>query len=508
MKTPLALIITCVTTALAAQQPGDLDSTFGINGLVLTDFGSSDESIRGLAIQPDGKIVAGGISNLGGTDDFGLGRYDSNGALDSSFSGDGLLTTPFGITIDQAHAVAIQADGRIVAAGSTYDGAQYDFALARYDSTGTVDGTFGTGGKVITDFGLSLTDRAYAVAIQPDGRIVLAGYYNLDFAVARFNTDGSLDNSFSGDGKVTTDFGVGYDEANSMTLQPDGKIVVAGGASNGSNEDFAIARFNADGTLDNSFDSDGRVTKAFGANDDHGFAVAVQSDGRIVVAGYSHNGADADFALARYNTDGSLDSSFSSDGQLTCDFAAGDDHAHAIAIQSDGGILVVGFSSGDFALARYDISGTPDSTFSVDGKLTSDFGFSEYGYAARIQADGKIIVAGMSHNGSYTDFALARYLSGLNVGVVEFSKENSAPLIYPNPITETAILEYALTNEETITIQLTDIQGRTLTTIVDSEQQSAGEHQQPITLPQSLPAGNYVIIISSPKGRMSVQVVK
>jgi uncharacterized delta-60 repeat protein len=212
-----------------------------------------------------------------------------------------------------------------------------------------LDTTFDSDGKVTTDFGAA--EDASAVAIQPDGRIVAAGEsqggFGRDFALARYNVDGSLDTSFDSDGKVTTDFGV-LDAASDVAIQPDGRIVAAGNSGGfGFSRDFALARYNRDGSLDTSFDSDGKVTTDFGGSE-VATAVAVHPDGRCVAAG----GSDEDFALAGYKVDGSLDTSFDSDGKVTTDFG-GFEFASDVAIQPDGRIVAAGNSGGDFALARY-----------------------------------------------------------------------------------------------------------------------------------------------------------
>jgi uncharacterized delta-60 repeat protein len=191
---------------------------------------------------------------------------------------------------------------------------------------------------------------------------VVAGYSwngsNDDVALVRYNADGSLDTGFDGDGKVTTAIGTGYDEGYSVIQQADGKLVVAGTSYNGSNNDFALVRYNADGALDTGFDGDGKVTTAIGGGDDVGYSVIQQADGKLVVAGYSHNGSDSDVALVRYNADGSLDTGFDGDGKVTTAIGAGDDYGRSVIQQADGKLVVAGHSSNgnnyDVALVRYD----------------------------------------------------------------------------------------------------------------------------------------------------------
>ncbi len=362
------------------------------------NVGGAAGGAQAVAIQADGKIVVAGYSN----NDFTLARYNSDGTLDSTFGG-GIVTTDFGGSTDNGYAVAIQADGMIVVAGTSNN----NFAMARYTITGTLDSTFNTTGMVTTDFGS--TDIGWAVAIQTDGKIVVAGESNNNFALARYNSDGSLDTtSFGTLGKVTTDFGmndIGY----ALVVQADGNIVVAGQ----SGLDFALARYTITGTLDSSFDGDGKVTTNIGTNDDIGYAVALQADGKIVVAGDSWNGGNYDFALARYNSNGTLDTTFDTDGKVTTAIGS-ENWSEAVAIQADGKIVVAGEGNFNFALARYNSDGTLDNTFGSGGTVTTSFWGNDYGNATAVQADGKIVVAGNSLNLGDYYFDLARYWGDAN----------------------------------------------------------------------------------------------
>jgi uncharacterized delta-60 repeat protein len=393
---------------------GALDPTFGNNGVVKNNilnntlFGANQIG-RSMVIQPDGKIIVIGDGDLGC---YYLARYNTDGSLDGTFGVGGKILTSV-----PAMAVTLLADGKILVAGTWSNGGaeDADFSLARYNPDGSMDFTFGVNGMVLTDFNNSSSDSAYAMAVQSDGKIVVAGntYYNngYDFALARYNTDGSLDTSFDGDGKVITNFGSSYmDCIRSMSIQSDEKIVVAGYTTN-NDYDIALARYNTDGSLDTSFDGDGKLTMDFGDGNDCASAVAIQSSGKIVVAGYSYTTGGYNFALVRYNTNGSLDSSFYGSGTVITDFG-GSDCAYAMAIQPDGKIVVAGYTSSgsDFALARYDTNGAPDTSFGSGGKLTTNFGNNDYAYAMAIQSDGKIVVAGYTTNNvNNYDFALARY---------------------------------------------------------------------------------------------------
>jgi uncharacterized delta-60 repeat protein len=400
--------------ALARYNPdGSLDTSFSGDGKQTTDFGG-DDGATGVALQSDGKIVVGGRALGGG--DFALARYNTDGSPDVSFSGNGTQTTDFGFS-EFANAVALQGDGKIVAVGFTGAGSGGDFALARYDSNGSLDPSFSGDGRQTTDF--TERDEAKGVALQGDGKILAVGGSGGifgDFALARYNPNGSLDPGFSGDGKQTTNFG-DRDEANGVALQANGKIVTVGiGSPTGG--DFALARYNPDGSLDPSFSGDGKQDETdFGGDSDEANGVALQG-AKIIAVGFGGDGGnDGDFALARYNSDGSLDTNFSRDGKQTTNFG-GDDGATGVALQGDGKIVAVGATGGggggDFALARYNPNGTLDTSFSGDGKQTTDFGDLDGATGVALQGNGKIVVVGVTGQedpgGSNSgDFALARY---------------------------------------------------------------------------------------------------
>jgi uncharacterized delta-60 repeat protein len=386
--------------AVALAAPGDLDPSFGSGGTVITSFGGTDVA-SAVVIQPDGKLVVAGRTNIAGNTVFALARYNPNGSLDPAFGTGGLVTTDFGST-DQALAVALQADGKIVTAGRRGS----DVIVARHNANGSQDTLFGSNGRVITNFGA--TDQALALVLQPDGKIVVAGRTNkpapngnFDFALARYEAAGTLDLTFGTAGLVTTDFGGSVDRAFAMALQPDGKLVVAGD----SDANFALARYNSNGSLDASFGSGGKVITTFGGTD-QASAVILQPDGKIVVAGQTDTGISIDFALARYMPDGSLDGAFGSGGRVTTNFTGTpDDLGSAVALQSDGKIVVGGTSNDNFALARYTPEGILDSTFGTAGTVTTNLGGTDQLHALALQPDGAIVAVGESAD----RFALVRY---------------------------------------------------------------------------------------------------
>jgi uncharacterized delta-60 repeat protein len=423
-----ALLLAVSPFNFAIADPGDLDQGFGSGGKVITTFPGQLESLGGayaVGLQADGKIVAAGWSfpsAPGSHGRFALARYNVDGSLDTSFGTGGKVRTGFGSANAIARALALQADGKIVAAGTP------GFSLARYKTDGTLDGDFGVSGTISGNVGLG--SDAFALSLQPDGKLVVAGYSvssgsTTDFAVARYTIRGGLDDSFGRGGVATSDL-LPFDQAFAVAVQPDGKILAAGRASADVNFGpslFALARYNPDGSPDVSFGQVGKVTTAFGSGAfDRVSAMALQSDGKIVVAGITetnvYNGASA-FTVARYNPDGSLDNAFGTAGKAITTFPKDSgiksDAALSLAVQPDGRIVVGGHATsglGEFALARYNPDGSPDVGFGNAGTVNTAFSASAGSirvgngfYGLALQPDGKIVAAGVFSGA----FALARY---------------------------------------------------------------------------------------------------
>jgi uncharacterized delta-60 repeat protein len=416
----VAMAIACAGFApQALADEGDLDSGFGNGGTMVTPIGSANDSAAAMAIDAQGRIVVAGPSNNGTNNDFAVARYNPNGTLDTSFNGTGKRTDPIGSGADTARAMAIDAQGRIVVVGTTFNGSDFDFALVRYNENGTLDTTFNGTGKRTDPIG-SASDSAGAVAIDAQGRIVVAGVSgngtDNDFAVARYNPNGTLDTTFNGTGKRTDPIGSSDDAPRAMAIDAQGRIVVVGTTFNGSDNDFAVVRYNSNGTLDATFNGTGKRTDPIGGANDSASAMAIDAQGRIVLAGLSFTGTRDDFALARYNPNGTLDTTFNGTGKRTDPIGAGaDDFAAAVAIDAQGRIVVAGGSNNgsddDFAVARYNPNGTLDTTFNGTGTRTDPIGSgTDFANAVAIDAQGRIVLAGQSRNGSNDDFALARYI--------------------------------------------------------------------------------------------------
>ncbi len=347
---------------------GSLDINFGTSGIVTTQIsGSSGSRILSIAIQTDGKILAGGFAIIGGVFEFALARYNTNGTLDTNFGTNGVITTIISGNENQINSIAIQPNGQIVAGGyATISGGINVFALARYNTNGTLDVNFGTNGIVATEIpgsDNSLTTQISSIALQPNGQIVAGGYAssggNQFPVLVRYSSNGTFDTTFGTDGFAVLPISgnITISEILSVTIQTDGKIVAAGEAVNGLNTEFAVARLNTNGTLDTSFDTNGIVNTQIGTNASIN-SITMQSDGKIVVGGFADISGLNQLALARYTSNGSLDSSFGTNGIVTTAITGStNSKINSIAMQSNGQIVAGGFAtiSGTavFALARY-----------------------------------------------------------------------------------------------------------------------------------------------------------
>src|SRR6266550_6529444 len=354
---------------------GDLDPSFGSGGVVMTDFNTSTDIAYAVALQPDGRLVAAGITytdNDFSNQDFAIARYNVDGSLDASFGTNGRVTTDFPGLVAAISAVVVQPDGKIVVAGGAYPLFTFagDFKVARYNPDGSLDTSFGAGGIVTTIFPGD-GSFAFALALQSDGKIIAAGtdffdfnpgdMSDTDFALARYNPDGSPDTTFGNGGTITTDFLGAEDDVYSVLIQPDGKIIAVGSANSPFDYyDFAAARYLANGTLDPTFGTGGKVRVDFGNNDlDIANDAALQPDGKIVAAGTTvfDFGVQEPFALTRFNSNGTVDTTFGTGGLVLIDFGSFAQSANAVLIQPDGKIITVGYpdtelDDSDFLLAR------------------------------------------------------------------------------------------------------------------------------------------------------------
>ena len=448
---------------------GSFDKSFSCDGMQTADFSSSDDFMNSICLQADGKILAAGYTILGGNENFAIARYNTDGSSDMSFSRDGKLTIDFSAFNDAVNQIAVQRDGKIVAAGYSRFGASSSFAVVRYLADGTPDNTFSADGKQTIPLGSGAI--ATALAIQQDGKLLIAGSTAVagtsHAALVRLNIYGELDNSFSSDGKEMLPLTPAA-ALEAVAIQRDGKILTAGYSQLNKQRHFSITRCNPNGSIDNTFSKDGRYSVQLGLNSmayalrlqpdgtilaggvashytawdpesmfvimrlnangsvanslvtykPRGMtifnAIAIQPDGKLLTGGVTSPAVKSDFAVARYDQDGKPDISFDLDGKLTFEFGSNGSVARAIAVQPDKKLLVAGYmlnrDQDDFALLRLNEDGSADNSFSGDGKTMTDFAGNADGInCLLVQPDGKILVAGYANYPGKSVFALARY---------------------------------------------------------------------------------------------------
>jgi uncharacterized delta-60 repeat protein len=412
--------------------------------------GAGADFQNGLVIQPDGRILVGGESDMGaaaGGFQWRISRYTKKGALDGSFGAGGTVLTSMSSTggeDEHIWGLALQPDGRIVAAGEVVTATGgFDVALARFNPNGTLDTSFGTGGKVTTAIGPGTRrDNAFQVRVVDNGKILVAGFADMgpgaggrNFMLAGYNPNGALDGTFGTGGIVITPVAPGdardQVDTNGMTIDSAGRIVVAGNANMGTGAggvNFALARYHFDGSLDGSFDGDGLVTTAMapGDNIDVVSGIAIDENGKIVAGGVADSGGFIfDLALVRYNPDGSLDTSFGTGGKVTTNVGPGnsDDDHEDLVIQATGKILVGGSTAptvigvdSDFMVARYNPDGSLDSSFGSGGIVTTNTAAangSDEIYDIALQSDAKLVASGECDQASTgRDVCVARYKAG------------------------------------------------------------------------------------------------
>jgi uncharacterized delta-60 repeat protein len=403
----LACALLVPASQAEAARHARLDDGFGSHGTVVAAVGTGDAAATAVTLQPGGEIVVAGYASMGGDDDFAIARYRADGTPDSTFGTDGVVLTDVG-GADRAAAVALQADGKIVAAGSSDNAV----AVVRYRPDGSPDPSFGSHGLVRTSFGGP--ESAEAVAVQPDGKIVVVGWVTTrqqgDMAMARYLPNGDLDANFSRDGKLTVNLSSG-DYLSAIALQRDGRIVAAGASGDGATQ-FAVVRLRRTGTLDKAFGAGtGVVVTPFPVPAAWANAVVLQPDGMLSVAGFAYDGTVFNVALARYTPTGELDAGFGTGGEVMATLGAGDATAQSMALQPDGRIVVAGGLADDFVVARFTTDGSLDPTFGSQGSVSTDLGGLDQAAGLVLQPDGRIVVSGFSGDDTRVSFALARYLA-------------------------------------------------------------------------------------------------
>lgn len=489
----------CISGTLNAQ-PTQLDPSFGSSGATITSISVGYDAGYGLAIQPDGKIVVCGERQNGTTEgdyDIYVARFNSDGTLDASFGTNGVAVTAIGGGWDTGGSVLVQPDGKIVVCGGGWNGTKYRYVAVRHNANGTHDQSFGNGG--IAMFGVGgAQDNAWGSALQPDGKILLTGPAksggNYEFGMARLNADGTLDNSFGNGGKVVTPLTGGDDFSWSVALQADGRILLGGRSSTPA---FALARYDANGVLDNTLGAGGLVTTLIGGAACKGRVVMVQPDGKILLGGNSTLLGTEDFAIVRYNADGSLDQTFGVGGAVVIPVGSGEDVLWDLALEPGNGKIILGGyginpSSGnyDFALVRLRANGLPDLTFGNNGILFADIGGgNDFANNIELQSDGKILMTGAAVSVSY-DVGLARFLNAITS--VSFpGKETVSLICFPDPFGAATTVQFELQEACQVLLAVYDLYGREVSRLAD-ERLPSGKHERTFEA-GSLPSGIYLV---------------
>lgn len=464
MKKTICLCAICllIHSALFAQ-PGSLDSSFSKDGIVKIKIGNLESSTSSsIAIQSNNKIVIAGSTYMPGETYIGLVRYNPNGMLDHSFGNNGQVTTHFNEVSVTTTSLLLLNDETIIVGGYSGNGS----VMVKYKKSGLIDSTFGVNGEVNGDFP-GAGAGILALAQQTDGKIIAAGRSGGNFTVARYYENGKLDSAFGINGLAITNIGQNtMDNGKAVAIQNDGKIIVAGNTIDKYGLlDAVLIRYKKNGQLDHSFGNNGIVVTDLGSRNDFYRSLVIQPNGKINAAGAKGLDFHLDFVVAQYNNNGTLDSSFGTNGLTSTDFGSTDDQANAISLQSNGEIVLAGSNQSwdglhytRFALARYKPNATLDSTFGVNGKLTTDFGSDapDLANAIVIQPDGKIAVTGNS--GSYA--AIARYnadssnlhFSGKNNFTNIQTGKSTTISLSPNPVKDVLNIQGMSAKKKTIEI--------------------------------------------------------
>ena len=396
------------TVAITVDAVNDAPTFDAGTGYATDHSAAVSDSVSDLLQYGDGSIVTIGSNNQGAGSQIALTRYNPDGSVDSSFGTGGHVETAVGTT-DTVRAGALQPDGSIIVVGATNATSPIGSMIVRYNADGSLDSTFGTGGIVTAEFSSTSSEYLSSVIVQPDGKIVAAGYANTpsgeQMTVIRLNADGTLDTSFDGDGMLMLDIGAGGDRINDIILQDDGKLIAVGQSNNGSNNDAIVLRLNEDGSLDTSFDGDGYQTLDVDSDSDSAAAVAIDDSGRIVFGGTTRVSGGSESFAARLNSDGSYDNSFNGTGVAVISAGSPHETINDLTLQSDGKILLAGSaytSSGinDVSVIRLNTDGSLDTNWAGDGTLRQPIGTAtDDASAILVDSDGNVIVAGRTDDG-------------------------------------------------------------------------------------------------------------
>lgn len=510
----MLILFLFMKAGIAFGQPGSPDPSFDTDGVAYWSEGiGTYNEAWSIVAQPDGKILLSGFIEPTGVDgsEAVLLRLNADGSPDLSFGTGGRVLGNFGDYYDVFTSLSLQPDGKIVVGGYAINSSFIPSnVIMRYNPDGSPDLSFNSTGMLT----LPATPSFCATysALQPDGKIIAAvntnsGFSNENIIMHRFNADGSVDNSFGTAGMAVTNLPLTHEFITNLTLQADGKIVVIAKSENigTGNEDFFVARYLADGAPDPAFSGDGTFILDLN-NNDYPSGVAVQADGKIVVTGTS-GVSSLEMEILRLNPDGSLDTSFDLDGIAQTGIVLWD-LGVGVTLQPDGKIVTIAISyngtDADFLLARFNSDGSLDPSFDLDGIALQNFGGDEYGIDITLQPDGKILVAGYS---GY-QMAVARFFSGLTVESEDYTEFSPVLSLFPNPVVESATLTYSLVQSGSVVISIYDESGKLLMRSHASGHKEAGLCFEKVEGIEYLPSGTYNLVVSCGDELKSIKFIK
>jgi len=515
-KTTLLILISLYGNALLLAQSGSFDPTFGTNGIKITPVNSKDVYTSGLSVNQNNKILSAGSSGEDTYADMFVLRQNIDGSLDPLFGTGGKKILSISPTNDVCTFMKLDGQDRIYVGGYGWKTGQgNNVEVARLHSDGSLDLTFAGTGYISADFN-TFYDYAYDLAIQQDGKLVIAGGTiagdDEDVLVVRYLPSDLIDTSFNHTGWAKFDIWRS-DEARYVTMLPDQRILVLGvsGSANPLKTDIILLQLLPNGTADPQFGNNGSLIVGISPVWNYPAGMVLLNDGKILIGGTI---GTKEFGLIRLNANGTFDGTFGINGVVTQVIAnVQNNSASAFTLQEDGKILMAGFSGKypDYqsCIARFNVTGSLDSGFADNGVLFHDLSDST-NYWTNIVAisNERVLVSGNANNSMLYDHAIAKLISNLSVGVLDVEREINELLVYPNPFNAFETLEYSLTKSQKVKVSLYDNTGRYIQTLVPESERNAGMHREFLSINPEFPSGNYALMISGDGFIKSIKIFK